>query len=85
MTESHHINSEYESDTDKHTHTHLLQEAHEARRRHHTDFSHQCLCYCSASLLLAAAFRVRLQWGDNYVTVESARQYKCLKVKIFSA
>lgn len=46
---------------DLYTHTDLLQEPHEARRRDDADLPHEGLRYCQAPLLLAAAFRVSLQ------------------------
>lgn len=52
---------------DRHTHTDLLQEPHEARRRHDTDFPHKSLCYRQAPLLLAAAFWVRLQGEESNI------------------
>lgn len=52
---------------DRRTHTNLLQEPHEARRRHDADLPHKRLGYCHAPLLLAAASWVRLQQEGNDV------------------
>lgn len=56
-----------------HTHADLLQEPHEARRRHDADFPHESLCYRQAPLLLAAALRVRLpreEWNISFLLKE---------------
>lgn len=51
--------------TDPDTHTDLLQEPHEAGRRHHADLPHKGLRYRQAPLLLAAAFWVGLGRGKE--------------------